>query len=475
MSSTMAGNRLKNVSVAGSPIRNVSELCLGATLKVSTSSVSSMGFTFQDTTTLALFRSGALKPGTSLSYGGWYTTVDKIKVGSNAAGPQVTVTALSKFVLRMQNQTGAKSWGNTDVSAWVRARAKESGFKPWVQPGLGKKTILRAKPDGSRKESTWDVMTTLARETGVWLFEYGDRLVFAKPSWLLSQSGRNRWSLTWNSWHDYSPALAGLPVYDDGREGKKAEKLTATLLSADADSLRPGDELFLQGRVGAMAGAWVITDASYPLTVAGVVTVSCVRPVNPEKVAAKGTATAKKKAAKAKSSPKAAVARGTSSGSSGGSSGGSSYTATSPSIESTWLRNWVRAKKGGKWGVESFGVQCVGLTKQYAKDLYGIWPRGNGRDWYGGSLQGQYFTRIPASQRGEPGDIACWGPPYGKLGGTYYGHVAIVIEDQGSRLYTLTQSGTRGLAAYYSTFGKTGLQGYLRPRGDRHKYNEGVR
>ncbi|MGL3805840.1 CHAP domain-containing protein [Paeniglutamicibacter sp. R2-26] len=465
MSSTMAGNRLKNVSVAGSPIRNISEMCVKATLKVSTSAVSTMGFTFQDSDTLQLFRSGALKPGTSLGYGGWATTVDEVKVGQGSAGPTVNVTALSKFVTRLKERTGEKSWGNTDVSAWVKAQAKEVGFKPWVQPGLGKKTILRAKPEGSRKESTWDVMTTLARETGVWLFEYGDRLVFAKPTWLLAQPGRNRWALRWDSSSDYSAALAGLPAYTGSLEGRRAERLTVNLVAADADSIRPGDELFLEGRVGAMKGAWVVTDATYPLTVAGVVAVSCERPVNPEKVKAKGTATEKRNAAKGQAS----AAGGASPASS---SGGA---AVASAIDDAWLRSWVRAKHGGKWGVEGFGVQCVGLTKQYAKDLYGIWPRGNGRDWYGGSVQGQHFTRIPASAKGQPGDIACWGPPYGKIGGKYYGHVAVVLEDRGSSLYTLTQSGTRGLAAYYSSFGKTGLQGYLRPRGDRHKYNEGVR
>lgn len=473
MSSTMNGSQLKNVSVAGSPIRNVSDMCIKASLKVSTSSVSTMGFTFYDSMRLDLFRSGALKPGTSLGYGGWSTVVDEVKIGGGPAGPQLTVTAISRYVDRLKNQTGEKSWGNTDVSSWVSARAREAGFKPWVQPGLGKSTIMRAKPEGSRKESTWDVMTTVARETGVWLFEYGDRLVFGKPSWLLSQPGRNRWSLRWDAWDDYSGALAGLPQYTGAKAGRAAEKLTVQLVTADADSIRPGDEINLAGRVGAMGGAWVATEVVYPMTIAGVVVVSCERPVNPEKVKAKGTATAQRKAAKTQSYQVPAYQPPKLPTSGGG--GGGSATGTTNNIPDAWTRNWIRAKAGGKWGVEGYGVQCVGLTKQYAKDLYGIWPRGNGRDWYGGAVQGQYFDRIPASSPGRPGDIACWGPPYGKIGGTYYGHVAVVIEDRGSSVYTLTQSGTRGLAAYYSSFGKTGLQGYLRPRPNRSKFNEGVR
>lgn len=464
MSSTMSGNKLKNVSVAGSPISNVSELCLKASLQVSVTAVSKMGFTFLDSMTLDLFRSGALKPGTSLSYGGWSTTVDEWNLGSGPAGPQVSVSAISKFVDRLQQQTGEKSWGNTDVSAWVKARAKEAGFSPWVQPGLGKATIMREKPEGSRKESTWDVMTRLARESGVWLFEYGNRLVFAKPSWLLSQPGRNRWALRWDAWDDYSAALAGLPKYSGSKDGRKAEKLSVSLITADADNIRPGDEIDLEGRVGAMGGSWVATEVSYPLTITGDVVVSCERPVNPEKVAAKSTVTAKKKAAK-KSTSTATSHKAPSSSGSGSSSGSTS------NIPDAWTRNWIRSHAGKAVGVEIYGIQCVGLTKQYAQDLYGVWPRGNGKDWYGGSVQGQYFDRIPASSPGRPGDIACWGPSWG--GG--YGHVAIVIEDRRDRLYTLTQSGTKGLAAYYSEFGKDGLQGYLRPRANRSKFNEGVR
>lgn len=458
MSSTMDGAKLKKLVVSGAPITNISDTCVSASLRVATSQVSTANFLFNDTTSLSLFRSGSLKRGTTIRYGSWSVTVDDVGTQSGAAGPQVKVVALSSFVTKLRKQTGAKNWGTQDVSSWVKQQAKAVGATYWVQPGLGKRQILREKPEGSRRESTWDVMTALARELGVWLFEYGNRIVFARPSWLMSQPGRRAWTVVWNSWSDYSPSLAGMPIYSAGNEGAKDEKLDVQLVAANGDSVRPGDEFSLSGNVGAMGGRWIVVSCDYPLTVDETVKVSCQRPVNPEKQEArqaKKTASTKRKEAKGKSKKKTTTKRKAST-SSGGNSRGSS-----------WFKRWVKSHYGGRWGVEGYGVQCVGLTKQYAKDLYGVWPRGNGRDWYGGSVQRRYFTPISKRSKARPGDIACWGPPYGKIGGTYYGHVAIVLEDRGSRVYCLTQSGTRQKAAYYETFSKTGLQGYLRPKGNK--------
>lgn len=469
MSSTLDGSKLKHLSVSGAAFSNVSDTCVSASLQVSTTSVSRMGFVFNDTPTLSLFRSGSLKRGTTIRYGGWSVTVDEVGTKSGGTGPQVVVTALSSFVTKLRRQTGAKNWGNQDVSAWVRAQAKAVKMKYWIQPGLGKRQIMREKPEGSRRESTWDVMTALARELGVWLFEYGDRLVFARPSWLIDRTGRTTWQLTWNSWSDYSAALAGIPKYTGGSEGRKDEKLEVGLVAANGDSVRPGDELRLYGNVGEMGGRWIVASCTYPLTISETVRVVCERPVNPEKQAASGakkTASSKRKAAKGKSKKKTTTKRKASSSSGSSGSSGSSSKSSGGGLEgSLWFRRWVVNKHGGKWGVEGYGVQCVGLTKQYAKDLYGVWPRGNGNQWFGGAVQRRYFTPISKHATARAGDIACWGAPYGKIGGRYYGHVAVVIRDNGGSLYTLSQSGTRGLGAHYATFNKVGLQGYLRPKG----------
>jgi len=463
MSSTLSGSKLKNITVSGSSIKNITETCISASLKVSISQVSTMNFTFNDTLTLGLFRSNSFKAGATIRYGGWSVAVTQVKTQGGAAGPQLQVTAESSFVRKLRRQTGAKNWGNQDVAAWVKNQARAAGMKYWVQPGLGKRQIMREKPEGNNRPSTWDVMTELARELGVWLFEYGDRLVFARPTWLMARPGRSVWTVAWNSWSDYSPSLEGMPVYDGGEDGRKDEKLSLKLISANGDSVRPGDELTLSGNVGASGGRWIVVSCDYPLTVSQPVGVQCERPVNPEKQARSGskkTASAKRKEAKGKSKKKTTTKRKyRSSGTGGSNSSNSSFTG------SLWFRRWVANKIGGRWGVEGYGVQCVGLTKQYARDLFGIWPRGNGRDWYYGATQRRYFTPISKHASAQPGDIACWGAPYGKIGGRYYGHVAIVIRDNGSTVYCITQSGTRQKAAYYETFSKSGLQGYLRPKG----------
>ena len=478
MSSTMNGNKLLDVRVGGSALtRMANDSCSKASLQVSTSSVTAMSFTFNDDLSCSMFRSGMFDPGTSISYGAWHVTANNLDLKAGPIGPVVVVKGTSKYVYKLQGQTGEKKWGKKSISSWAADQARGAGYKRiLIQPGLGSREFTRAKPEkgDANPENTWDVLTSAAREAGAWLFEYGSTLVLGRPSWLERQSFNRTWSFTWSTWTNYSDDLAGLPGYSRDR-ARSTEKLSLRLVNQNADTIRPGDVVKMHGNIGSMRGMWLVTDVSYPMTLGDVISVTCSRAVDPAKQKAKGTATAKKKAAAAaKNNTKSAPAY---------SSGGNAASGVKPSAPSAvggtygspWFQSWVRNKRGGKWGVEGYGVQCVGLAKQYARDLYGVWPRGNGRDWYGGSVQRQYFSQVSPRSQAQPGDIACWGPPYGKIGGTYYGHVAIVLQDNGGSLLTLSQSGTAGTGARNSTFGKSGLQGYLRPKNQIHKYSEGVR
>ncbi|ASX98694.1 minor tail protein [Arthrobacter phage Colucci] len=444
MGSTLDANRLKNISVTGKGLdADLVEACIKASFSTSTSQVTEFSLTFLDTMDLQTFRSGILNSGATVKYGGWFMVSRVVSLASGPAGPELTVKAPSAFVEGFKSEIGGHSWGEQDVAAWVVAQGQRRGMVTVVQPGLGRRTIVRAASDGDNKESTWDVMAGLATATGCWLFEYGSVIVFARPSWLMKVDwGGRHWPFYWNHWADYSEGLQGMPAYTNDPGSNPAESLTLKLVSADADEARPGDRVTIEGAaVGSMAGEWIVVGVSYPMSVNGVVTLSCQRPIDPvippENT---GTGTAGVVAKKP-----TVVSVATNKPSAGANTSG--------------VDAWVARTKGRYVDTDgAYGAQCVDLVSLYNTQFVGGRALfGNGNQWYNNPAASASYIKVPPSQRAQKGDIACWGGVYG--GG--YGHVCIVIEDKGGSVYTLTQNPG---PAHFETLTKSGLQGYLRPR-----------
>lgn len=440
VNSTLNDNRLKGIAVSGSSLSaQLEENCVAASLSLAKDKVTEMSLTFQDSPDLALFNSGLFAAGASINYGDWFLTCDGLKLSSGSAGPQVAVNAPSKFVTKLRGQTGANNWADIPVTTWVQNMASSVGMQHLVQPGLGVKTIARQAPvDGSDAESTWDVLTQQAKETGVWLFEYGYTLVFAKPSFLVTaQWPRRTWDLFWNSYTDYSAGMDGMPQYTDTPGAELRESLSFALLSPDADTARPGDAVVLTGRsAGAMKGTWIVASVDFPLNIAGTVTVKCQRPIDPKIEPPRSETGAT--STTAAPSPAGAGAP------------------SIPGVDSVANRfiakyNGVAIDHDG-----AFGAQCVDLAARYASECYGVNINGNGNQWYQNGRVSGAFHQVGPGDAPENGDIACWGSFYG--GG--YGHVAIVIADAGSGLKVFTQNPG---PCNITTLSKQGLQGYLRP------------
>ena len=93
---------------------------------------------------------------------------------------------------------------------------------------------------------------------------------------------------------------------------------------------------------------------------------------------------------------------------------------------------------------------------RYAKEVFGVQINGNGKEWFANGPRSGAFTQVGAGSKALKGDIACYDASHG--GG--YGHVAIVIADNGGGLSTMSQNPG---PARQMNLGKAGLQGYLRP------------
>lgn len=286
MASPLVANRFKDVKVAGRSlavnlVNNVSSM----SVELSNSAVSAFKVTFADTAEFNIYRSTVVNPGQTLTYEGFTFDVGELETSSDKGGPMVTLNCLSKRVTALTKQTGEKSWGlHADISAWVNAAAKSVGFTPVVQPGLGEAEITRAKPEGGQAESTWDVMTKLKGEAGVWLFEYGNLLVFAKPTWW-AKHAKGRWTYTWNTLSDHSPNLLSTPKYTrtPSAERDQREKLTLSVTGDNASAARPGDLLTLNSRLPNVGfkGQWLIASVEVGSTFRDPVVLSCLRIVDP--------------------------------------------------------------------------------------------------------------------------------------------------------------------------------------------------
>jgi surface antigen len=451
MATTLDGARLKQITVSGTKVSaSLAGACVAASLSLSNSQVTEMSLAFQDSADADLFTSKLFARGATIRYGDWFFVADGVEFGPGSAGPLLKVTAPSKFVTALRKQTGAKSWGTTPVSAWVTSVAASVGMKSLVQPGLGSKAIARQAPvKGQPPENTWDVLTQIARETGVWLFEYGSTLVFAKPSHLVKATWpRRTWALVWHDWFNYSGGLTGMPVYKDDPSAELPESMTVRLVSADADQARPGDAVVLSGRnVGPMVGTWIVNAVDFPLRVADAVTLTCQRPIDPAI-----------EPPRQDTAPAATSASKTSSSSSGG--GGSAP--VSAGVASA-VDRWVNSVNGRAIDMDgAYGAQCVDLANHYHINVVGGGGQvfANGNQWFNNapaSLYSKYPVYAANGESAGKGDIACWNAFYG--GG--YGHVAIVLADLGGSLRVMTQNPG---PANITTLSKQGLQGYLRPK-----------
>jgi surface antigen len=103
----------------------------------------------------------------------------------------------------------------------------------------------------------------------------------------------------------------------------------------------------------------------------------------------------------------------------------------------------------------------------YASEMFGVRINGNGNQWFANGAASGAFTQVSKDATPQKGDVACWGTFYG--GG--YGHVAIVIANNGGSLRVLTQNPG---AVHQDTLQKTGLQGYLRPKKAPKAYAGGI-
>jgi hypothetical protein len=277
---TPTDNRLGQIRVSGTGLAgHLTNIAERVQFSAAIDLVPALNFTFADDAELTLFRSRLFDQGATISYGDWGMTIADVDLEPAKHGPVLKVEARSTFVSRWEEQQGAKTWNNVDMTQWFMDQCREVGATPVVQPGLGRGTLVRETTNENGRHSTWDVVAQAKRELGLWLFERGQKIIIGRPSWIVQQTQHiAEWPLVWNTWYDYSPTIDGMPIYHGRNRRLSEQTLRFKLTASNAEDIRLGDRVPM---AGAFPGLWIVTNVVYPMTSNAPVDVTCSRPVDP--------------------------------------------------------------------------------------------------------------------------------------------------------------------------------------------------
>jgi hypothetical protein len=288
-----------DILVNGSPLRaRFREQVISGGINLSARGLTAFDFTVLDVPAMPLTREAAdmFKDGTTIVWDKYALSVNEFTTGGGAQAPTIQVSAISDFVRALKNQTGGKNWGDTSVASWAGGIIRAAGAQGHVQAGLGNRPIERKEPEGNgtTDENTWDVMVEMAKQTGSWVFEYENRIVMGKPSWLISQPGVRRYQIFWNSWTDHTDALTAAPAYSWNKDKKEYEgRVSLTIKAIDPGQgsinplamCRPGDVIEYTGNAAVSRDpTWLVVSVNHPLIPTLPVTITAWRAIDPPEI-----------------------------------------------------------------------------------------------------------------------------------------------------------------------------------------------
>lgn len=432
---------------------DVRESLTSVSVSLSATQISEIQFSFLDSETSAVSRGSWLTSGSATAtYNGWKFTVGGVDSDAGDAGPEVSVVASSRAIRALKAQTGGKNWGTVDRRAWAASMAKSVGFK-LLAPDLGRGKMSREKKEkGSDAQSTWDLLVDLAAERRAMIFEFGTTLVIGSPAWLVSKSyGGRDWNVRYSSSKSMSDQLVDAPVWSYDEDSDEGYSVTVKLLAPDAHLVRPGDTLRISGNRLPYNGAWLVTQVDLDVARDSPVVVKAIKPYALPKQEKQEPATGSKssRASSSKAASKATGAKG---------STRATYTKANKTMASkilTWGRPYVGRSIDYDGG---YGAQCVDGFKMYiAAFVSGPALRGNGKDNVKNAVRSGAYTYVSPSGRAQAGDVVSWDGSWGRG----YGHVGVVIEDRGQKLYVWHQFNG---SIKIGELTKRGCVGYARPK-----------
>lgn len=210
-------------------------------------------------------------------------TRDEWTVGSVEAsyGAGITWTYRCRSSLAKRLRATFKVGAETQVSPtdWVTRRVKDAGGKVVAQKSA--KRVAIGQGGNSNRQSSLDIINSLAGELEWAWVEHGSTLYFGDPYWALKGGpGLPTWPVTWKQDPASDAQLLSVSLSDDDTESRGT--LDLTLPHKFGRRLRPWHRLELKN-VGRYSGTWLVDTVSWTDDDVSTVDVSCSLPRKPSK------------------------------------------------------------------------------------------------------------------------------------------------------------------------------------------------
>lgn len=236
--------------------------------------------TFEDRR-LQITNGGLFQAGTKTAAGSpldWGARKMEVRAVELSEEGELTITARSLGVCKLQRARGVLVATNTTPTDWVKAQATAAGLK-----FVGEASPTRPQVTRQADESSWDTIKRLGNELGYLAFEADGCVYFGRPSWFVSRPGAPvlNCAISGADWQPVDPRILSRPsLRTSGDADVKAAELSVDVLPELGQQVDPGWVLNVTG-LQYMGGRYMVDKVSYPLDDQGVVSVSASTPINP--------------------------------------------------------------------------------------------------------------------------------------------------------------------------------------------------
>jgi hypothetical protein len=229
-----------------------------------------------------LTRSGLFGKRASVDTAGLPLEVAVVEPGPMGGIEGLTVTCRARGVQLLKRTTGPLVRRDISPTEWIAVDARTAGYELVAEDTARRSQIARKAEQGRDPETAWQVARRLADEVGFWLFEDGTRLYFGRPSWLLQRPGATVWPVTWTTGSPSGVIVpTAIPVLRSSDDAEEAATITLQLPHRQAETVRPGDLIDLDGVPAGFVGRYLVTSMTVPHDDHSPIDVAAATPVDP--------------------------------------------------------------------------------------------------------------------------------------------------------------------------------------------------
>lgn len=273
--------RIELVRIAGTRVRaDLTDVVTDIALDFAVGSVAELGITVADPT-------GRLDNSALAALGTTITQADDAQASwevgaidaTYGAGITWTYRCRSRLAKRLRQTYKANAEVKVSPTEWVTRKVREYGGTAVTQPS--QKRVAIGQAGKADRQSTLDVINTLAGELEWQWVEHSNRFFFGDPFWALEGGpALPTWPVTWKT-DPASDALAlQVTLSDDDIESRGT--LDITLPNAYGRRVRPWHRIQLKD-AGRYSGVWLVQSVSYLDDNFSTVDISCNLPRKPAK------------------------------------------------------------------------------------------------------------------------------------------------------------------------------------------------